>query len=456
MSSVPDYAMLVDERTGLISALEEVPLDPRLPRAVVSWQARAADGYILADIPSDKIAGGTYFDRERARLAAIGEVAERYAGNYIGRPLLRGSYEELTRQGYTLLDPAEVPLYSESQYATRGFPFVALTRDLRINWVEGYSKTRKRPVWVPASLVYVNYFCGEYAQEPPTNFVMFAGIAGGSSLEAAVLSGLLEVIERDATTIWWASNVALPAISLANQPRIRAALTPSDLTSPITYKIFNLTVDIPVPVMGALLYDPERQIPCMGFACRFDPHDAVLKAVGETAQLYTGYSYFLDPNSGVWSAVDQGIYHARAIKPYRADRSYRGAFRPDYHDMIDLLHNGQYYLDPSTHSGIGRLLNAAESAPMPVAEPGASSLDHLVAILAERNLECIYVDLTTPDMKDAGLSVVRVLVPGMVPNAPTAFPFLGPRRLYEVPVTMGWAGRPLTEAELNLAPLPHS
>jgi ribosomal protein S12 methylthiotransferase accessory factor len=66
------------------------------------------------------------------------------------------------------------------------------------------------------------------------------------------------------------------------------------------------------------------------------------------------------------------------------------------------------------------------------------------------------VDLTTPDVATTNVRVARVVVPGLVPNLPAAFPPLGGRRVLEAGVALGWRERPMEEAEVNLLPLPHA
>jgi hypothetical protein len=65
---------------------------------------------------------------------------------------------------------------------------------------------------------------------------------------------------------------------------------------------------------------------------------------------------------------------------------------------------------------------------------------------ARVGLETMVLDLTRPDVE---LSVVMVNVPGLR----HFWPRLGPGRLYEVPVVMGWRSAPLGEGELNPVPL---
>jgi ribosomal protein S12 methylthiotransferase accessory factor len=55
----------------------------------------------------------------------------------------------------------------------------------------------------------------------------------------------------------------------------------------------------------------------------------------------------------------------------------------------------------------------------------------------------------------AGLFVVRVIVPGLVPlHSNHLRPFLGVRRLYDVPVRLGWE-RDGWRAETGFNPFPH-
>jgi ribosomal protein S12 methylthiotransferase accessory factor len=55
-------------------------------------------------------------------------------------------------------------------------------------------------------------------------------------------------------------------------------------------------------------------------------------------------------------------------------------------------------------------------------------------------------DLTRPEV---GLDVVKVAVPGLR----HFWRRLGPGRLYDVPVELGWIDRPRSETELNPVPL---
>ena len=75
--------------------------------------------------------------------------------------------------------------------------------------------------------------------------------------------------------------------------------------------------------------------------------------------------------------------------------------------------------------------------------------------LQQQDLDAIVVDVTLPEVLQAGLRVVRVVVPGLIPlTFGHRYAAKGGPRLYTVPVTLGYASRSLAEADLNPAPHP--
>ncbi|NEP44677.1 MAG: YcaO-like family protein, partial [Okeania sp. SIO2H7] len=67
-------------------------------------------------------------------------------------------------------------------------------------------------------------------------------------------------------------------------------------------------------------------------------------------------------------------------------------------------------------------------------------------IVEQQGMEMLVLDQSRLDI---GLKVVKVIVPGMR----HFWKRLGPGRLYEVPVKLGWLERSLSEDELNPFPM---
>jgi ribosomal protein S12 methylthiotransferase accessory factor len=69
--------------------------------------------------------------------------------------------------------------------------------------------------------------------------------------------------------------------------------------------------------------------------------------------------------------------------------------------------------------------------------------------------DVVGIDVTTPDVDEAGFKVVRVVVPGLQPmDIDQRYLHLGGRRLYDVPCKLGRAARLAEESTLNLHPHP--
>jgi ribosomal protein S12 methylthiotransferase accessory factor len=65
------------------------------------------------------------------------------------------------------------------------------------------------------------------------------------------------------------------------------------------------------------------------------------------------------------------------------------------------------------------------------------------------------VDLTPPEIRDLGLSMVKALVPGAYPiNFDSRWPHLGGRRLRAAPVAAGLLNVPRSFEALNRIPHP--
>ncbi len=455
-------ALLVDERFGIVLGLHRKHHRDDEPAALLAFHGRVNNSRKLGQWYGDRISlGSAFYDAEAARRAAIGEAVERYCGNFVPRGLQKASYEALAAAGELAIDPTELALYSPRQHATRGFPFVPFTRTLEVYWAAGRRLSDGSPAWVPASLVYPNYFVDRLAHEPRTHFVNLAGIAAGASREDAERSALEEIVERDAISIWWLSGGSQQELDWRSEPRLAAAMAPRDpATAAPEYRVFAIANGCGVPVIAAVLRDGDG-IVTLGAASRPDPVDAAAKALTEAVHL-RGYSRELLQQDGkIWQLMKDGILDQRVYKAYREDRSYRDAYRSDWRDVVDLGCHAQIYLDPRMAEHLSRFEGGAP--PLPCATVPAFSAEErrdlraaYLARLAAEGLSAYSVDVTTPDVAAAGLSVVRAVVPGMVGNAPAAFPPLGGRRLYEEPRRHGWRTEYLREDDVVLAPIPHT
>ncbi|OLT16961.1 hypothetical protein BJF78_13525 [Pseudonocardia sp. CNS-139] len=409
----------------------------------------------------DAIAGGAALDDpQRARAAAIGEALERYCGNAVPDGLLYGSAAELAARGEAPLDPTAFALFSEEQYAARGFPFRRFTADLPVSWASGVDLHTGAPVMVPAAFTYLNTQRGLRTGEPPLVFQAYAGIAAGTDAAAAQRSALEEVIERDAVTLWWLTGAEARRIDVTGDPLLCGVLD-DPACAHLTATFLDIPCALPVPVVGVFLEDRRRGVVGFGSACRSTAAAAAAKALTEALVTHSTAAELGEPDGTFWSAVRAGRLRQDPYRAFRADRGYRADFRADWRDLTVLDLNLQLYLDPVMQEEPARRLRAPRGGAVALAElpglpgpPAGDALAGYLRMLADHGHRASAVDVTTADVARTGLRVVRVVVPGMYQNAPAAFPLLGGDRLYREPVARGWLTQPPKPGDLVREPLP--
>lgn len=459
-------ARLVDGRTGVVTQVAPVPTSPGAPPWLHLHAASVADVGAHLPWPADRISTGmSAGDPDRAWTCAVGEAVERYCGNFVPAGLRQASYDELLASGVAAVDPEALALYSPGQYATAGFPFRPFSRQLAVRWVEGRSLVDGRDLLVPASLVYVNYHVGR--EEPLTNFVNLAGIAAGPTRRAAEASAMEELIERDATMIWWYNGLPARPVDVGH-PRLGHLLSPlaevgpgwgvaAGVDSAWRYRVVALPTTLAVAVMGVLVHDPAEGIVGLGVAARPDPADAVAKAFAEAVSLHLYAKGLLDPDGDIWQLAAAGTIDGSVLKAHRADRRYLDDYRRDWRDVLDLGCHSQVWLDERLHHALGPIVGGndvveLDELPHLTGDPWELYRDRLLG----QGLHACSVEVTTPDVAAAGAAVVRVVAPGAYSNPPAAFPFLGGRRLYDDPVSLGLRPEPASEESMVLVPLPHT
>jgi ribosomal protein S12 methylthiotransferase accessory factor len=459
---------LVDERTGVVTSVRRVPTPLGAPPWLHLYAGAVADVAAHLPWPADRVSTGMAVgDRARARVSAVGEAIERYCGNFVPAGLRLASFDKLAAGGEEAVDPRSLALYSPSQYETPGFPFEPFTTGLDVRWARGRWLGSDKPVLVPASLVYVNYHAIGNGGEPATHFVNLAGLAAGPDRQAAERAAMEELIERDATMIWWHNGLPARPVDV-DHPRLAPWLCPCPEMGPgwaratgvdgsWRYRVVAIPTTLDVAVVGVLVHDEAMAIVGLGVAARPRPVEAVHKALAEAASLHLYSAGLLDPDGDIWRSARAGVFEGSVLKPWRADRRYCDSYRHDWRDVVDLACHSQVWLDPRMAPALEPVVG--DAAPVPLdALPhvrGDVRAGYLTRLL-DRGLRPCAVDVTTPDVAVTGARVVRVVAPGAYSNPPAAFPFLGGRRIYDDPVRLGLRAAPAADGELVLAPLPHT
>jgi ribosomal protein S12 methylthiotransferase accessory factor len=140
-------------------------------------------------------------------------------------------------------------------------------------------------VLVPANAIYHPYI-------PENTVKIFQsntnGLASGNKIEEAVFHGMMEVVERDAWSIFESKRQQKPEISCENTDNeIIINILAMFKEAGINVKLIDLTADIKITTVAAVSDDTILKDPALltlGVGTHLDPEIAVIRALTEVAQ----------------------------------------------------------------------------------------------------------------------------------------------------------------------------
>lgn len=362
----------------------------------------------------------------QARVSGMCEAIERYSGVWrAARPTRRAAYNDL--DGQQAVHPNDVLLYSQAQYDIRAEwnekdagrlhaipdPFQE-TRP--IAWTSVWSLSNQRERLVPAG------YCWFGHPDLREHFFCFSdgnGNASGNTLEEAILQGFCELCERDSVALWWYNRLRHPRFDLdsLHDPYVdmlREFYTGMNRD----IWVLDLTTDLGVPTFAALsrrLDHPVEDV-LMGFGAHLDPRMAVSRALTELNQFLPAIVNRLPDGSTDYWEDDQAT--------------------------LDWWHHATIAREPWLLPDDGKPATTIASHRPVAGDDLASLVTACVDRAGAAGLEVLALDQSRPDIE---LRVAKVIVPGLR----HFWRRLGPGRLYQVPVTLGWLPAPVPEADLN-------
>lgn len=351
----PKFASIGLTRLADITGLDSIGIP-------VILSVRPQAGYLSVD-------GGKGFTRNAALASAAMECFERHAGENTPLQRFTASYAELDEAARIPIE--QLPLSRNSLFAP-GLPE---------SWVMAEDLMGGAPTAVPTVMAALERFRHKRSSTLPFHFSS-NGLNSGNTGSEALIGGLYEVIERDATTctkVSWQHGVPMRRVDLetATSPDIHA-LVDRARAAGVEVVVVDCTVDTQVPTFSAYLCDVGNPSIGLyhGYGTHLDPQVAVIRAICEAAQ---GRLVFI-----AGSRDDSFGHHRRFRATYeQANESLLGLPA-----TVDL----RSYPDDSgdTFEADGRTL-----------------LERLRAIGIERVLA---VDMTHPEI---GVDVFRVIAPGL-------------------------------------------
>ncbi|WP_244296447.1 YcaO-like family protein [Paenarthrobacter nitroguajacolicus] len=447
---------LVDEQTGIIRRVRSVLTPENAPPAYTSMTAEVSNARWLGDWPADRVSLGTTFgDPRQAWIAAVAEGMERYCGNFIPADLpvheyFAGTRDELDASGRAAVGLHELPHFAPWQESRKDFPYRNLQPHTQTLWTACRRESDLAEVWLPASLTLLNWRQQRFRDLPRIHHLNYAGIATGQGRADATDRAVLETIERDALELWWHLDGPTRGIRTESIPGLANDMAGCRLE----YWVVEMPSEF-APCMAALVFDPETGLYAAGFSCKNDPIEAARKAVLEAVHTWIYSQGAKDADGWVFQAVEAGLMAKGLYLEHREDRRYLDSVGPDFEFVRDLGAHVQVWLDPRTHHLAQRFTEPACGMVDIDAVPYVS-MPELYSRLEAAGHTVYTRDLTTSDVAVTGLSVVRAVVGGLVPNAPAAFAYLGCPRIGTAALQRGWRSTaPELPQHFTLTPPPH-
>lgn len=400
----------------LLRLLERFDLDLHLLQLpdTTTWMAAAI--WAGSDSPGAADGGvftGTGFAPAEAVRGCLGEFAEYQSWLY--RPGDAARHEPRAALGPAALDPWDLLGFRDVSAAEGNWGGFDPAPDPAtfagaIDWSPVRRLGDDLAHWLPAQLCH-----GRHASRGGNTGSEWRsdsnGCAAGETVAEAEEAALLELIERDATGIWWHGRHRRPAFDSAAgaQEGLETAVAARAKAGQTT-SFLDLTHDVGVPVAAAILLDAEGSLNGIGFGCHADPARALRSAYLEMSQMEVSIAL---------------LRQRAAAKGTEASAEDRRLLR---------------WLEQANLRNLPHLL--PDDTAIPVPTQAAPPLDRL----RQLGLSVYRLDLQRADI---GIPAVRLFAPGLCHYKPR----LAFKRLVGVPRKLGWCESGFGAADLSTLPL---
>ncbi|MBI4694513.1 MAG: YcaO-like family protein [Gammaproteobacteria bacterium] len=317
------------------------------------------------------VSQGKGADADAARASAMMEAIELWHAEHVVAPLRHDSYRQLARDG-AVLAIEQLPLR----------PRAVVRRDVAHEWIAGEDLATGTPVWVPFEAVSMNTVIA--ADRHRTFAGGTNGLASGNEPLEAIVHGLLELVERDAVTLFH-----LGPDTARDGLRVRGDTVEDPICRDLLDKIARAGLEIALWDVTA-----DTGVPCC-LAALADPTDPALG-------IYRGYGAHLDGSVALARAITEAAQSRLTAIAGSRDDNLPGVYSGTQ-DPARVARERQFYFDPAP---------ARPWAPvLPGTADFAEDLEVLLARLRAVGVaQVVAVPLAQPAL---GVPVVKVFAPGL-------------------------------------------
>jgi len=197
--------------------------------------------------------------------------------------------------------------------------------------------------------------------------------------------------------------------------------------------IINLTTDIQVPVVAAILLDHTGLGPAVsiGLKCDFDIESAIIGAIEEAH------------HSRPW--MRQVFSFRKEVDGLKKISSFEE--RAMFWFPVSMINKLDFWIKSEKKVSFKKLKTFRGSS--------IEKLKMVIHVLKNKVDDIFFIDVTPREVKQTGFYTVKVIIPSLQPlYLDEEFPYLGGHRLYSVPKLLGLTREETKENQLNQLPHP--
>lgn len=373
--------------------------------------------------------GVSFFSQETAILKSIVEAIERYSNFAFFKECINysGSYTNIKNKA---IDPKDFVFFSADQLLQKKYEQYLINDNSFFRWTEFKSLNDNKSYYVPCQAVYLAY--KQTRKEPLIYPSISTGTAGHVDIDSALLSGIYEVLERDAYMIYYLNKLKPKKYDLKSFKN-KEINTLLDISNRYNLKLISLDIrtNIDVPVVASLVVDRSGlgKAVSIGLKSHLNLEEAIIGSINEAFHTRTWIreAYISNPNK---------ITKSKLIK----DSS--------------LKNRGLFWYPLESLEKIGFLMNNLDKAKIDNKKNKLSVKEQISILknsLNSKGYKIYYKDITSKYFKDIPLKIVKVIIPGMQPvYLDEKYPLKGGQRLKSVPGYLGYN----TKRNINTYPHP--
>lgn len=331
--------------------------------------------------------GGTSFNLEDAKIRAIGESIERYCGSHINNKIVKSSFNNVKNA----INPQELIYFNDNQYCNN-FPYKKFNEKISIDWLTGFSLTKRKKILVPAFAVYLGYnrFVPRDKHFMPNSS---CGLASHASAEKAMNNAIFELIERDAAITTWLFKKKISRLDINSvQSEKFIFLRSKILKEGLKIEICITPNNFSVLSVVAIIYSKKKQIPYASF----------------------GMAAGVNIENVVIKSLEEALMVRNTLEILKNEKKDKKVHRINVEKFID---HAIYYSLPSQRKKWQFLLNGSIISAKTLGANfcANTNCEKIINIFRKNNKEVILIDLTTKFIKQMGFYCVKIIAPSLYP-----------------------------------------